>query len=69
MLVKLDKKEIEEKKITVKTLKRPSAILSERSEKIANGESISNTYDLTDSQKKLVKHCAKLIFGEVIIIF
>ena len=63
LLVKLDKKEIEEKKITVKTLKRPSAILSERSEKIANGESINYTYDLTDSQKKIVKHCAKLIFG------
>ena len=48
--------------IKIKTLESPQAILSENSFKIANGEKIEYKYNLSDSQKNIIKNCSKLIF-------
>ena len=53
---------VEEKKFSVKTLKSPSAILSEYSMRIANGEKIKYTKKLFDYQKRFIKNCIRLIF-------
>ena len=60
--VEIEGKSVDQKKITVKTLKAPHAILSENSIKIVNGENIEYNNELSDSQKKIIKHCSKLIF-------
>ena len=54
----------EEKKIIVKTLKTPSAILSEKSVKIANGENINYDNELKDSDKEIISNCSSLIYGK-----
>ena len=53
---------VEEKKISIKTLIAPSAILSEYSMRIANGEKIKYTNKLFDYQKRFIKNCIRLIF-------
>ena len=57
-------KYIEKKKFEVTTLRAPPAILSENSDQIANGAKIEMTDNLTESQKKIINACNKLIFEE-----
>ena len=60
------KKEISiEKKISVKTLISPHAVLSEKSVDIANDKQFKVVpKDIPDFQKKYIKNCAKFIFEE-----
>ena len=53
-----------EKKLKVKTLKSPIAILSERSVEISNGKEIKETNELSESQKEIIRNCSKLIYGK-----
>ena len=53
---------INEKTISVHTLSAPFAFLSENSTKIANGENIEYTNNLSDIQKGIINNCSKLIF-------
>ena len=56
-----------EKKLIVKTLKSPIAILSERSVEISNGKEIKEikeTNELSESQKEIIRNCSKLIYGK-----
>ena len=55
---------LKENKIQIKTLNAPKAIISERSVKIANGESINKTNKLTDQQERIIKNCSNLIFDD-----
>ena len=55
---------LKENKIQIKTLNSPKAIISERSVKIANGESINKTNKLTDQQERIIKNCSNLIFDD-----
>ena len=56
-----------EKKLIVKTLKSPIAILSERSVEISNRKEmkeIKETNELSESQKEIIRNCSKLIYGK-----
>ena len=57
-------KTISEKIITIKTLKAPIAILSERSVKIANGESINYTNILSGTEKGIISNCSRFLFDK-----
>ena len=58
-----------EKEISVKTLKSPHAILSEKSVEVANEDGSEQiiklaSHDILDYQMKLIKNCAKFLFEE-----
>ena len=59
-----ENKYIYKKTISVITCEAPHAIISEHSDKIANGENINIIDNITENQKNIINNCSKLIFEE-----
>ena len=59
-----ENKYIYKKTISVITCEAPHAIISEHSDKIANGENINIIDNTTENQKNIINNCSKLIFEE-----
>ena len=59
-----DKNRIENKKIKIKTLESPQGIISKNSFKLSKNEKLEYHFNLSNSQKNIIKNCCKLIFDE-----
>ena len=64
LIINKSGKFLEYKKIRITTKKSPIAILSNKSEDIANGTNINYTNELSEYHNKVIKNCNKLIFME-----